>query len=201
MQLWVKLSARFAKLIPRAHSQSTFGAGHSNRPLIPDPQPRAVTPQPSSAPWCSTPTPGFQTLGMPSAIHLLFTASIFTTNPALLSQIHKYPQGLTVCLWFLQLPWSVSALLAGMRMGRGTDAQGAVVSLTKPQLLSVQVGRPWLHEQENWVCSSRFVLSTFIPEQMCWACQGHGAGRARPTSALGFNTQLGWKWGTGPDLA
>lgn len=45
--------------------------------------------------------------------------------------------------------WSLSALFARMRVAKGTDAQGAVVSLSRAQLFSVQVVRPWLHEQKT----------------------------------------------------
>lgn len=69
--------------------------------------------------------------------------------------------------------WSLSALFARMRVAKGTDAQGAVVSLSRAQLFSVQVVRPWLHEQKNWIC----VLPDFFPAHLSrsrhvpWTCQ------------------------------
>lgn len=80
----------------RADSQCpqpvSIGAGHSS-PLSP------LTPSPALVPGAAR--QHCNTLGTPSAIHLLFTGSLFTTNAVLLSQIHKYPPGLTVCPWFL----------------------------------------------------------------------------------------------------
>lgn len=172
---WVKLSVRFARLIPNAHSQSRFGSGHSSPPPIPDPHSGAVSPSQALVldaarqhhnTWVSD---SWNAFGNPLAVHWVhfYSQCYFTV---LNSQISSGSHSLSM-IFVTSLVCLSSACWD--EDGKGTDAPGAVASLTRPQLFSVQVVRPWLHEQKTWICVVPNLFSAHLSwiGNVCWAGQ------------------------------
>lgn len=191
-------SVRFAELIPSAHSQSTFRAGHSGPCLIPDPQPRALTPSKALVldaagqhhnTWVSDSWNAFSNPFVVHWVHFYYQHCFTVPNSQISSGSHSLSITLVASLVSLSSPCQDEDG-KGHRCPRSHDLPDQTTTLLSPSCKAMVTWAKKLN-----LCTSKFLLSTIFPEQACllslpecmvqfvspWHLCAH------PTSILGFN--------------